>query len=78
MYKSLVIAAVVAITAGCSSVGDGTQVASLSDSDLVCKKVKKTGTNIPTRMCASKEEWDRQAEEAQAEMQRMQTKTMGQ
>lgn len=58
MYRMLTVAIAIAFTAGCASVENGTQTANSPDSNLVCKKLKDIGSKIPTRRCATKEQWE--------------------
>lgn len=66
MRFMFMVAAVATMLAACASTSPaaGTKVASAdgtkpaSESGKICKRMMSTGSNMPTRVCSTKEEWD--------------------
>jgi hypothetical protein len=60
--------------AGCASTGEEAVMASAegegSDSDIICRRVHEVGSRLSSRQCKTREEWDREAEEAREAMER--------
>jgi len=56
----MMAAATATLLAACASepATDGTKVAS-AESGKICKSTTATGSNMPTRVCSTKAEWDK-------------------
>ena len=75
--KAFAPALLLSVLSACSTSGGNSEpeVIALTDDDMVCKRIKSTGSHIDRTVCKSKDQIAREERESKQELRRIQLKS---